>query len=458
MPRPRQVPVARGDHVDVTAAGLGDGPDALARLGDYVVFVPGLVPGESARVEITSAARKFGRARLLQVTAPAADRVVPRCPHFLDCGGCHWQHLAYPAQLRHKSDRLQRLLAHALGADAPQVAATVPAASPFGERHKVAAHLVRVDGRLAPALHRARSPELTVVHECPASDPLAWDLVVHTIECLDRLGHGAWDPWFAPQALLRTVLVRTTTAGEAHLVLVATAPRIPGLERLLDDLHRAGATSISVNHNPDEPARLLGPATALVSGRPFVHERVAGLEFRLGPTSFFQTSPRMAEQLAQQVVAWLQPTAADDVADLYCGVGLLSLPLARHARSVHGVESNPAAVADARASAAANGLRNATFRSGTAAAWLADCRRGTAPPPQLVALDPPRSGLDAGVVEALRQLAPRRLAYVSCEPQSLQRDLPALGAAGFRIRAVVPFDMFPQTAHVESLACLERDG
>ena len=454
--RPREVPVLRGDQVTVTVEGFGDGPDGLAKLDNYVVFVPGVLPGETATVNITSATRKFGRGELVAVQRRAKDRTTARCAHFLACGGCHRQHQDYRAQLTSKQQRLQRTVDWALGEATVEVAATVPAQSPYGERHKVAAQLMHAhDGRLVAALHRARSPELVPIHECPASDPLAWDLLDRTIELLNELPHRAWDPWFAPHELLRSVLVRTTTSGEAHLVIVATKPDVPGLDDLIDDLHDAGATSINVNHNDGDPARLLGPETILVSGRPFVEETLAGVRYRIGPASFFQTSPRMAEHLVEHVLGWLQPGPDDDVADLYCGVGLLTLPLAQRARSVFGVERHGGAVDDARAAAAANGLRNVTFRTGHVDGVLRLCRRGELPRPHLVAVDPPREGLGEAVVAELCHLRPQRLAYVSCEPQTLQQDLRALHAAGFRTVAVTPFDMFPQTALVESLVCLE---
>ncbi|MGB3966435.1 MAG: 23S rRNA (uracil(1939)-C(5))-methyltransferase RlmD, partial [Planctomycetota bacterium] len=340
MARPRsEIPVRRGDQLAIDVAGFGDGPDGLCRLDGYVVFVPGVLPGERALVEITSAARKFGRGTLLAVQQASPDRVAARCPHFLACGGCHRQHQAYPAQLVSKQQRLQKAVDFALGDGAVAVADTVPAAGPYGERHKVAVQLLPdADGRLVAGFHRARSPELVAIEDCPASDPLAWDLVQRTIELLRELPHRAWDPWFAPNELLRSVLVRTTTTGDAHLVVVATAPQIPGLEQVIARLHAAGASSVSVNHNDGEPARLLGPHTELVSGRPFVHEELAGITYRLSSTVFFQTSPRMAEQLVLRVVDWLRPGEQDVVADLYCGVGLLTLPLARRARSAFGIE------------------------------------------------------------------------------------------------------------------------
>jgi 23S rRNA (uracil1939-C5)-methyltransferase len=454
--RPREVPVARDDEVTVSIDGFGDGPDSLGKFRDYVVFVPGALPGELANVRITSATRKFGRGELLSIERASPDRVEARCAHFLHCGGCHRQHQAYPAQLLSKQERLQRVLNRALGDDTVDVEATVAAAGPYGERHKVVAHLLHDrDGRLVAGLHRARSPELEAIYECPASDPLAWDLVERTIELLNGLPHRAWDPWFAPQELLRSVLVRTTTIGEAHLVLVATKPEVPGFGDLLDELHRAGATTISVNHNDGDPARLLGPHTERWSGPPFVMEPLAGVRYRIAPTSFFQTSPRMAEKLVEGVLGWLEPRRTDVVADLYCGVGLLTLPLAQRARTVFGIERNPHAVADARAAAADNGLDNVQFRAGHVAGWLAACRRGELPRPHLVAMDPPREGLGQDVVDELAQLRPERLAYVSCEPQTLVQDLQALHAAGFDVVRAVPFDMFPQTALVESLVCLE---
>jgi 23S rRNA (uracil1939-C5)-methyltransferase len=200
---------------------------------------------------------------------------------------------------------------------------------------------------------------------------------------------------------------------------------------------------------------LLGRDTRLVSGRPFVTEHLAGVRYRIGPTTFFQTSPRMAERLIDHVVDWLQPGPDDAVGDLYCGVGLLTLPLARRARHAFGIERNGFAIDDARAAAEDNGLRNTTFRAGDALGWLRACGREL-PRPDLVAVDPPRTGLEPGLAAALRALGPRRIAYVSCEPQTLQRDLRELHEVGFHCAGVVPLDMFPQTCHVEAVAMLER--
>ncbi|HEX6811934.1 MAG TPA: 23S rRNA (uracil(1939)-C(5))-methyltransferase RlmD [Planctomycetota bacterium] len=455
----RTIPVERDDRIELDIDGLGDGPDGIGRIGNYVIFVPGVLPGERAYVRITSAARKFGRAELLAVRKAAPERTAARCAHFLHCGGCHRQHQDYGAQLQDKQARLQRAITWALGDAAPTVTAPIAAEPPFGQRHKVVVHLRNTpDDRLEACFHRLRSPELVAVRECPASQPRAWAIAMRAIALLHELPHGAWDPDFAPKALLRSVLVRTTMAGQAHLVLVARQPEIPGLERLLDDLHAAGASTISVNGNDGEFSRLLGPRTTIVSGPPRIEERLLGTSYLLSPDTFFQTSPEGAEHLIRLVTAWLAPTGEDDVADLYCGGGLLTLPLARLSRSALGIELKGSAIRDAEESARRNGLRNVQCRSGHVDAWLEACRRGQLPRPHLVAMDPPRTGLEAKVVDELQRLRPRRLAYVSCEPRTLQRDLQALAAAGFRTRSVQPIDMFPQTCHVEAVACLERSA
>lgn len=455
MPRPRTIPVARGDRLTLHVSDLGDGPDGIARVGDYVVFVPGVLPGEEVLVEITSAARKFGRGELLSVRTAAADRVAARCAHFLACGGCHRQHQRYDAQLADKQDRLQRLLAHALGTAAPTVPLPL-AGAPFGERHKIVLHLRGGgDAPLETCFHRPRSPELVAVHECPASDPAAWRLARAAVRELATLRHFAWDPDFAPDGLLRSVLVRRTTLGEALVLVVARRAHVPGLERIVDALHRAGATTIAVNGNAGEFSQLLGPETRLVSGPPRIRERLLDVDYLLSPDAFFQTAPRLAGRLVQLVTEWLDPGRDEVAGDLYCGGGLLTLPLARRARTAFGIELGRGAIHDAEAAARHNGLGNVTFRAGHVEHWLAACRRGDLPRPHVVALDPPRAGVSAAVIAELAALRPRRLAYVACDTAALARDLRALHERGFTTRRVQPLDMFPQTCHLEAVAMLD---
>jgi 23S rRNA (uracil1939-C5)-methyltransferase len=459
--RPSIHPVERGDVVELDVVGLGEGPDGVGNVvgadSSYVVFVPGTLPGERVRARITAAGRKFARGVVEELEVRAEDRVEAACRHFLQCGGCHRQHQAYPSQLADKSARLQRALDFVLGDAAPTVAEALPARPPYGQRHKVALHL-RGGGRsLSAGFHRLRSPDLVPIHECPASDPLAWDLATDAVRALSRLDHAAWDPDFAPDGLLRSVLVRATTTGAAHLILVARNPFVPGIRLILDSLHEAGATTVSINHNPGELSQLLGPRTTLVSGPERIEERIGETNYLLSATSFFQTSPQAAGDLVAEVLAWLDPRPDDLVADLYCGVGLFALPLAARCRHVLGVEVSEIAVFDAEASAELAGIDNVTFVSGPVERALRRCGNEV-PAPHLMVVDPPRSGLSESVVEQLGRLRPRRLAYVSCDLRALQRDVGELQEVGFVLRGARVVDMFPQTSHVEAFAWFEAAG
>lgn len=460
MPRsPTTVPVRVGDERELLIDGMGDGPDALARIGDYVVFVAGALPGERVRVAITSAARKHGRAELLAVLRPSAERRTPACRHFLHCGGCHLQHQDYEAQLRGKQARLQKELQHHLGGPLPEILPPIALPEPYGQRHKVVVHLHDGDGgRLQTCFHRRRSTALVAVRECPASEPSAWSLAQRAAAALRSLPLDAWHPLHRPNGWLRSLLVRCTTLGEAHLIVVATRLPVPGLEALVPELHQLGATTISANANDGDQARLLGRETVVLSGPTRIRERILGTTYLLSPTAFFQTTPDGAAAIVRTVLAALAPGATDDVADVYCGGGLLSLPLARAARSVRGIEQNPMAIADANAAARENRITNAQFVAAPAAIGLQRMVRGELPRPNLVALDPPRAGCDPEVLAAIGALRPRRIAYVSCEPATLARDLAALRSHGFHSTAVTPIDLFPQTSHLEAVACLQHSG
>ncbi len=453
--RHEPAPIRRGDHVNLTVETLADGPDALARIGSYVVLVPGVLPGERVRAEVTSGSRKFGRARPIHIDQRSPDRVDPRCRHFLQCGGCHWQHAAYPAQLRYKQERLRKELEFALGADVPPIAQTIGAPDPYGQRHKVALHLLPDDRHgLQMALHRLRDLSLVALRECPAAAPPALALARRAIELLATLRLRPYDAETG-EGLLRSVLVRHAAAtGQSHLIVVA-GDELPELRDLAGDLQAAGATTVSLNVHREEPERLLGPQTTVIAGPRRIDERIDGTTYCISPDAFFQTSPAGAQALVRTVTDWLQPRAADTIVDLYCGGGLFALPLAAIAGTVIGIEASATSIADAEAGAKRNRRRNARFLRGAVEQVLPRLGRGDLPRPDLAVLDPPRAGAVPAALQQLAAQRPRRIAYVACEPKALARDLAILRDLGYAASRVVPVDMFPQTWHTEAVALLE---
>ncbi len=450
--RPRHVPVRIGDQIDLDIEAMADGPDALGRAGGYVVLVEGALVGERVRVEITSAARKFGRGRVRRILRPSADRVDPRCRHAHRCGGCQWQHISDAAQLRLKAERIQKELRRALSGELPDVTEPISPADRFGQRHKVALQLASGPrGEPVPAMHRPRQLELVELVECPTTAPQAWSLATRAIDLLGRLREPVDEP-LGQAGVLRSVLVRRAAGtGEQHLVVVATR-RPRGLPDLVEEMHRLGATTVSLNLNDGPAGRLLGRTTEVLGGPRRIREQVGDETYLVSPDAFFQTSPHGAAALVRLVRRILQPTRADVVLD--CGGGLFALPLARSAGEVVGIEESPVAVGDAQGAVRFAQLDNVRIERGVVERVLGNFGRGGMPRPTLCVMDPPRQGAHPDALRQIARLRPRQIAYVSCDPVALARDLAALQSQGYAVRTVHPVDMFPHTSHVEAVADL----
>ncbi|HQU71291.1 MAG TPA: 23S rRNA (uracil(1939)-C(5))-methyltransferase RlmD, partial [Calditrichia bacterium] len=252
------------------------------------------------------------------------------------------------------------------------------------------------------------------------------------------------------------LLVRKT-AGGVMVVVVATSPALPAADLLTETLRAALPTlkSLYLHYNDGAGNAVLGGEDKLLWGAPFIEEDLAGLRFRIFPGTFFQVNPGQMTRILDILDPLLDLRESDLLVDLYCGVGAIALRLASRVREVIGVEFNPDAVSGARENARLNGIQNAAFEVGDAGTVFTGLLSG-GKNPDVVVLDPPRKGLEAGVLQALLSAMPRQIAYLSCNPQTLLRDLQQLCAGGFRISRVLPFDMFPQTYHLETLAILEK--
>ncbi|GAB4405610.1 MAG: 23S rRNA (uracil(1939)-C(5))-methyltransferase RlmD [Anaerolineales bacterium] len=395
-------------------AHLGAG---IARDGGKVVFVPYTVPGDVVRARVIEDKPRFARAVVEEVLEPSPHRVEPLCPYFGDCGGCQWQHIAYPMQTQYKSRIVGEQLEHVGKLAGVAVRETVGMADPWGYRNS-ARLTVGPDGALG--FQRAESHEVVAVEDCLILHPLLRELL------------RTLDVEF-PELTALTLRAGIRT-GERLVVLETAGDEPPEIEVDIP-------VSCALALEDGRAATLIG-ATA-------IHEVVAGRRYRISPTSFFQVNTLGAERLVEVVAQALEPQGWERLLDLYCGVGLFGLSLAGRVGEVVGVESAPSAVADALANA--EGMDNVTLVEGPAEEALPALEGGF----DLAVVDPPRGGMDPVALRALVEKRPRRIAYVSCEPTTLARDCAALVSAGYRLRWVQPVDMFPQTYHIESVALLE---
>ncbi len=399
---------------------MAHGGAAFGRHEGRVLFVPYAIPGETVRVKIVEERKHWGRARLLGVVEASPQRVIsPPCPHFgpAKCGGCQWQHIAYPAQLTFKQevvrDQLQRI---GKIAD-PPVREVLPSPSPWGYRNQVQ---LRPASGGALGFVRADNAGVIAITACPLMHPLLADL-------FDQLDLDFPD-------LARLTLRAGTATGDAMAILETVANEPP---EIAVDL----PLSVCFLLSDGTPVTLVGNS--------WIAEEVAGRLWRVSAPSFFQVNTELAERLVQVVRDYAAPRDTETLLDLYAGVGLFGLTLAPLAGRAYLVEENPHAVVDALENAA--GQENVTLLEGPVEEALAEWNE----PVDIVVLDPPRGGCTPDVLAALARLSPRRIVYVSCDPATLARDLRRLLEGPFRLVEVQPLDMFPQTYHIECVAYLE---
>lgn len=454
-----------GDVLLVEMTEMAPSGDAVARAGERRLLVAGGLPGERARVRIVAERGETLLAELVELQTRSPHRVEPACRHAGECGGCAWQHVAYPEQLRLKTRIVEKLLQDALGPRAPQVQPMLgvpagPDGTPRGFRQKAAFVFgVGPQGKGLLMGHFARGTHRVVpVEECPVHSPRA-NRIAFALR--DELARARVPVAFAERGgLLRHVVVRTNVdESEAAAVLVVTNGhrmlRAP-LERLLKSPERPTGLMLNLHDRPGP--YLVGRETVRIDGQGHVKEDRLGPSFIVSPTGFFQTNVVAAAELLRLVEAGLPERPRLNVLDLYSGSGLFALPLARKGHVVTAVEESRKATRDAALNGRVNQiprerLRLTCAKVEDAVGRLEDERFDA------VILDPPRQGCPPQVVrDVAERLRPERLILVSCNPESLARELSLALRAGYRARLVQPVDMFPHTPHVEAVAVLERLG
>lgn len=452
-------PVRPGQEIEVTVHGLGSSGEGVARYEGLTIFVPGGAPGDRLLARVQEVKRNYARAALVQVLEPSPDRVTPVCPVAGECGGCPLQHIAYEAQLRLKRQQVVDALERLGKLSGVTVHPTLGMAEPWEYRNKAQFPVGWRAGRVIAGFFAPGTHRIVDIERCAIQHPVANRILAAVKELAGRYGVPIYDEG-THTGVLRHVLARVgRRTGEAMAVLVTNGPEFPHGRTIARELMARIPELVSVvqNINPVRTNVVLGRESRVLAGRDSITDSIGDLEFSISPVSFFQVNPAQTEVLYGKALEYAGLTGSETVIDLYCGIGTISLFLARQCREVIGIEWVEEAVEDARENAARNGIRNVRFIAGDAAVEMprlaAEGVRAN-----VVVLDPPRKGCEEPVLEAIAQMAPRRVVYVSCNAASLARDLGRLAGMGYRTVEVQPVDMFPHTAHVECVARVEREG
>ncbi|HEX8054163.1 MAG TPA: 23S rRNA (uracil(1939)-C(5))-methyltransferase RlmD [Thermoleophilaceae bacterium] len=452
-PTARSARPQRGAELELTVDSFANGGNGIARHEGYVLFVQGGVPGDRLRARVTKAKRDYGEARAIELIEPSPDRIEPRAAH----PGASWQVLPYERQLEEKERQVREALERIGGFESPPLEPMVPAIEPWRYRNKVEYSFGTADdGGLVLGFHRpGRWNEIDdVTDDILASERV--DAVRERVKAWCRAeGLDAYDRR-AGDGFLRNLVVRE---GRRAGMLQARVVTSEGDFRADELAEAAGADGFLWTRTGGVAETTREGKTRLVSGAGAIEEEIDvlgdRLRFRVSPEAFFQTNTEMAERLYGAAVELAGLGGSERVYDLFSGIGTIALAMATRAGEVIGVELVERAVADAIENAKLNGIDNARFFAG-------DVRTAMRPlveeagKPDVVVVDPPRAGLSAKIVRRLLETEARRVVYVSCNPTTLAPNARQIADAGYRLAAVRPVDMFPQTPHIECVALLER--
>ena len=453
----RQIPVHKNEEYSAMVTDLTYEGNGLVKIDDFPVFVRNALPGEQITVRITKVASHFAWGRVMNWQTKSADRVDVKDKKYIQTGIAPLGHLKYTAQLKFKQHQIQELLVKA-HLDNIEVLPTLGMEKPYHYRNKAQVPVKMVRGQLETGFYKRGSHTLVPIEDFYIQDPVI-DQAIVVVRDLLRKYHVTPYNEQNGQGVIRTVMVRRGYySHEVMVVLVTNTKRVPMKQQIVDGIV-AGVPevkSIVQNINDRRTNRLLGDQDVTLWGADEIHDQLLGIDFAISPLSFYQVNPQQTERLYQAAIDNAGLDGSQTVIDAYCGIGTISLAVAKHAKQVYGVEIVPAAIADAKKNAQNNGITNAEFVVGKAeeqfAEWQAEGLK-----PDVVIVDPPRKGLAESLIEATGKMAPKKVIYVSCNPATLVRDIQRFAEQGYHVtKPIQPVDQFPQTTHVESITVLSR--
>lgn len=463
----KELPVV--ENVEIT--GVAAEGKSIARVDDMVVFIPYGAPGDVVNIKLDKKKRSYAEAHIVDMLKPSPDRVAPVCEHFGVCGGCKWQHIPYESQLRHKRDQVVDALTRIAKVEIPEVNPTLGSKETFCYRNKLEYTFSckcwitfedlrsgrEIADRNALGFHIPGAFDKVLdIKKCWLQDDLSNRIRLFVRQYALAKGYEFYDIK-AQQGLMRTLMVRIASTGEVMLIVVFARPE----QEKIDDLMGAIAaefpeiTSLLYVVNQKVNDTIADQEVITYRGRDYISEEMEGLQFRIGPKSFYQTNSLQAYELYKVArrMACLKPD--DLVYDLYTGTGTIANFVARQVKKVVGIEYVPEAIADAKLNSEVNGIDNTIFFAGDMKDVLTDGFIEEHGRPDVMIIDPPRAGMHEDVVNVILNARPERIVYVSCNPATQARDL-ALMDSLYRVEEVQPVDMFPHTHHVENVVRMTR--
>ena len=454
MKQEQAVEIKLKQTFSLTIKRLGINGEGVGYFKKKVVFVPGALPGEEVVVEATKVHPKFTEAKIKKIRKKSKFRVQPLCPVYEQCGGCQLQHFQYSQQLKEKRDIvIQSLERHTkLNINELNIRETIGMDDPWKYRNKSQFQVGMKDGKVLAGLYGMNSHRLINIDQCAVQHPQT----IRATETVKKILQDLQIPIYhekTRKGLVRTIVARIgIQTGELQIILITTKKELPKKVLIIEEIKKRlpEVKSIIQNINGQKTSLIFGEETVGLDGKDFIQETLGDLSFELSARTFFQLNPEQTVKLYNEVKKAAALTGKEKVVDAYCGVGTIGLWVADGAAEIRGMDIIPESIEDAKKNAARNGISHAKYVAGKAEEWLPKwVKEGWRP--DVIIVDPPRTGLDEQLLKTILKVKPKKVVYVSCNPSTLAKDIAVLSSK-YKVEMIQPVDMFPQTAHVECIS------
>ena len=455
----------KNDMVTLDIVDCGMNGEGIGKADGFTVFVKDAVIGDRITAKIMKAKKNYGYGRLMEILTPSPDRIKPVCPSARQCGGCQLQALSYKKQLAFKEAKVRGHLERIGGFKNLPMEPIIGMDEPLHYRNKAQFPMGRSrDGRIITGFYAGRTHSIIENRDCALGVPQNKEILDKVIAYMEKYGVEPYEE-ASGKGLIRHVFTRCGYyTGQLMVCIVANGSSLPHQKELIESLREiSGMTSITLNINKKRSNVILGDNLKVLWGQEYITDRIGDISYQISPLSFFQVNPQQTWKLYSKALEYADLHGKETVWDLYCGIGTISLFLAKKAKYVRGVEIVPAAIENARSNARLNGIENAEFFVGKAEEVLPDYydRYGKEHPGEkakadVIVVDPPRKGCDENLLNTIVEMQPKKVVYVSCDSATLARDLKYLSERGYQVEKICPVDMFPMTVHVESVVLMSK--
>jgi len=449
----------KNDYIELEINGMTSEGNGVGRYEGLAVFVPNTAVGDVIKAKIVKAAKSYAFGRLEEITTPSSSRIQPDCSNSVQCGGCVYRHIKYSEELKIKEQKVRDSITRISGLSDVEILPIVGADCPDRYRNKAQLPVrTSKDGEIEIGFFAARSHRVIDCTECMLQPQEFSNIIKIFKNFLESSKNEPYDETTHKGRVRHLYIRKGEMSGEIMVCVVVNGNGLYDEDVLVKELTRQipAIKSIVININREKTNVIMGKKCRTIYGKGYITDTLCGLEFKISPLSFYQINRSQAERLYNIAADYAGLNGGETLLDLYCGTGTIGLSMAKRAKKLIGVEIIEQAVEDAKINAVNNKIENTEFICSDAAE-AAEILRKRGEKSDVIVLDPPRKGCSPELIETINKMSPDRVVYVSCDPATLARDLKIFDEKGYKALNVTPVDMFPRTAHVESVCLLTKN-